>query len=57
MDEQQKFQHPFRLFLLRCHAAWTKVENVILYPARKLSSALGQTSHFEDRAVQLRLVK
>lgn len=57
MNDQQTFQSPFRLFLLRCHAAWTKFENVVLFPARWVSTHLGQTHVFEERASQLRLVK
>lgn len=58
MQEQQTFQHPFRLFLLRCHAAWTKFEDVVLYVPRQISNAVSQTPAWQSaERAQLRLVK
>lgn len=58
MNEQQTFQSPFRLFLLRCHAAWTKFEDVVLYVPRQISNAVSATPAWQaaERA-HLRIVK
>jgi len=63
MDEQQKhsegipFQSQGQLFALRIHGYWEKFENIVLFPFRRLASYFGQTQVFEERAVQLKVVK
>ncbi len=57
MDEQQKFQSQFRLGLLRVHAAWCKVENVITFPFRWVSEQVSSTPAWKAADGHLRLVK
>lgn len=47
--ERQKFQSNKRLFALKVHAMWTKVEDVILYLPRKLARSIDQTDVFVER--------
>lgn len=44
--ERQKFQSNGRLFALKVHAVWTKVENVVLYIPRKLADYVSATDTF-----------
>ncbi len=48
MYEQQEFQSNARLFALKLHAAYEKVENVILYPFRRLGLIAGETGKFQE---------
>ena len=56
-NDKQTFQSDAQLLALKVHAAWEKFENVVLFPFRWLARQVDQTHVFQERAVQLKLVK
>lgn len=58
MNEEQKFQSKGKLFALKVHAVYMKVENVITFPFRWLASQVSQTDVFVEKVpAKLRVVK